>query len=295
VTVYRGPHGQAQIATASSDGSVRLWDPKQRAQIGERLQASRKPIMAVTSFLKGGERESLLVTAGYHGDIQIWDPGTGRQKQPPLHGGQRAVLALAAFTGAGKRALLASAGTDRMVRIWDLKAHTTFGEPMEGHRRCIRAITTLKSPLGTWLATGSDDKTIRIWNPRERIQVGDPIRLPSRVLSLTSFTQDSCSLLAAGTADGRIRIIDPENHCQEVPALAGHKCGVGAITSFQSNKDGRVLIASGSWNGELRIWEPRERELQAVIPVGFAITGICATEGRMVVAGNEGLIIINLP
>ncbi|MET9581028.1 hypothetical protein ABZY30_36695 [Streptomyces massasporeus] len=293
VTTYHGQHGQTQIATASSDGSIRLWDPRQREQIGERLQKSRRPIIAVTSFPKRGERGSLLATAGYDREIRIWDPNTGREKQPPLRGSQRQVLALAAFTASSRRrVLLASAGTDKVVHIWNLETRSNFAMP--GHSKGIRAITTLRSPTGMQLATGGDDRTIRIWNPREGIQIGDPIRLPSKVLSLTSFTQDRRSLLAAGTKDGKVWIIDPENHQRGELHLTGHNAGVGAIASFQSAEGARTLLVSGSWNGELQIWDPREREIRAVIRIGVAVTGICVADGRLAVACNEGVLIINL-
>ena len=72
---------------------------------------------------------------------------------------------------------LASAGVDRLVRIWDIETGRLL-RSLRGHTNDIRAV--LYTPDGQALATGSEDRTIRLWNPK----TGEPAAIhPRRVIS----------------------------------------------------------------------------------------------------------------
>ena len=57
--------------------------------------------------------------------------------------------------------LLASAGEDQGIRIWDWKNGTTLAV-LRGHTRQVNSIVF--SPDGSSLASASDDGTIKIWD-----------------------------------------------------------------------------------------------------------------------------------
>ena len=63
---------------------------------------------------------------------------------------------------------LASAGVDRLVRIWDIETGRLL-RSLRGHTPDIRSV--LYTPDGQSLATGSEDRTIRSWNPK----TGEPV------------------------------------------------------------------------------------------------------------------------
>jgi len=65
---------------------------------------------------------------------------------------------------------LASAGVDRLVRIWDIETGRLL-RSLRGHTHDIRAV--VYTPDGLALATGSEDRTIRLWNPK----TGEPLKL----------------------------------------------------------------------------------------------------------------------
>ncbi|HET8659097.1 MAG TPA: P-loop NTPase fold protein [Micromonosporaceae bacterium] len=62
--------------------------------------------------------------------------------------------------------LLASAGDDATIRLWNPTTGQPIGQPLTGHTGEINALATLPSPDGTTLlASASNDATIRLWDP----------------------------------------------------------------------------------------------------------------------------------
>jgi WD40 repeat protein len=115
-----------------------------------------------------------------------------------LEGHTGGVLAVA-FTSDG--GLLASAGEDRTIRLW---------EPENG--RLIRTIVNhgdrvgalAWSPDGKVLASGSRDRTVRIWQP----DIGRLVRIVrGHEGEVTDLTWDDLGL-ATACSDGKVRLID---------------------------------------------------------------------------------------
>lgn len=61
-------------------------------------------------------------------------------------------------------ALLATAGGDGTVRIWDVTARRQHGAALAGHDGGVRAVAW--SPKGTTLASAGSDHTVRLWSGR---------------------------------------------------------------------------------------------------------------------------------
>ena len=223
-----------RIATASEDGTARLWDAATGKETAV-LRGHAVKVLCVVFRPDGGR----VLTASADGTIRQWDPATGREVEPPyerhtgevwtaayspdgewvasagadrtvrlwratgpkktivFQGHTDAVVQLA-FTPDGQR--LASRGEDGSVRFWNVGSQPGLSA-LAGHTSYIYPVAW--SPDGRWIASGSWDGTVRIWDATTRRTCG-VLRHPSRVLAL-AFAPDG-SWLATGCADELVRV-----------------------------------------------------------------------------------------
>ncbi|MGH3801693.1 MAG: WD40 repeat domain-containing protein [Pseudonocardiaceae bacterium] len=109
--------------------------------------------------------------------------------------------------------LLASAGNDGTIRLWNLHTATPHGAPLAGHNGWIWSLTTVPGPPGQGprLASAGADTTIRLWDPLTGHPIGQPLTgHTDQVRALTcATTTDGAPLLVSGSHDGTVRLWDP--------------------------------------------------------------------------------------
>ncbi|MDH6568822.1 WD40 repeat protein [Streptomyces sp. SAI-117] len=168
----------------------------------------------------------------------------------PLTGHTGAVY-LTSFSPDGK--LLATAGYDRTVRLWDVsdrRRPKALGEPLVGGTSWVSS--AVFSPDGQTLASAGDDGTIRRWDladPRHPKPLGPPLTGHDGTIYLIAFSPDGRTLASAGE-DRTVRLWNTSG-TQEPPVVL---TGAGAAErSVAWSPDGHTLAAGGDDN-TVRLW-----------------------------------------
>jgi WD domain, G-beta repeat/MTH538 TIR-like domain (DUF1863) len=238
-SVVFSPDGK-KLATASGDGTVRLWDVSTHRQVGTPMTANGKPVTAV-AFNPDG---TMLATASADGIVRLWDVATHRQLGTPMTADRDCVYDLA-FSPDGQ--ILATAGADGTVRLWDVATHQRIGASIDLH---AAVHTVAFSPDGQILATGSDDGTARLWDVATHRQIGAPMTADDDYVRDVAFSPDG-KILATASNDGTARLWDVATQ-QEIgaPMTADSDYVKGVAFS----PDGTIL-ATTSDDGRARLWD----------------------------------------
>jgi WD40 repeat protein len=140
--------------------------------------------------------------------------------------------------------LLASAGDDHIVRVWDLNKGTLV-QRLEAHTDWVRSIAYC--PKANILATAGNDKKIIFWNALTADKDKDFVEHPQAV-AIIAFSADGKFLAATGFED-KVRVYDVtlgklvmefDGTCRDMRALA-----------FSPN---HKYLAAGGRNGTVRVW-----------------------------------------
>ena len=263
------------LASASLDGTLRLWDVARREPIGViavgsggvntvafapdgstlatgdldgrvRLydSASRRVIVSftpavgeVTVVAFSGDGTSLAV-AGTAG-VQLVDLTTG--PRPFVVAAGRAVDALALSPDG---TMLATGGSsDWVVHLWDARTGASIGD-LKDH---LGDITSLAfSPDGKQLASVSADRTGRVWDVAARRPVISIVGHTKEVYAL-AFTGDS---LVTGGLGGSVRSWDPATGNQRRPLL---QTAGGPVFGLALGPDGCLTASAGGGNA-VHLW-----------------------------------------
>ncbi|MFJ4619305.1 TIR domain-containing protein [Streptomyces sp. NPDC088812] len=156
----------AVLATGCDDRKVRIWDLAAR-RVTAVLDGHADRVYAV-AFAPDG---SWLASASWDGQAVIWRDGTVAHR---LTGHTGKVWTAAAHP---LRPLLATAGDDRTVRLWDPGTGRATAV-LTGHTGRVLAVAF--SPDGSLLASGGEDGTVRLWN----VPAGAPASLRATLVGL---------------------------------------------------------------------------------------------------------------
>ncbi|GLX37473.1 hypothetical protein Sros01_35460 [Streptomyces roseochromogenus] len=249
------------LATASHDGTVRLWDTTTGGN--HTTFPSHGTVVWSVAFSPDGRT---LATGESDRTARLWDVATRTYQTLEGHG---AAVYSVAFSPDGRT--LATGSKDKTVRLWDLATRTPR-RTLKGHTAAVSTLTF--SPDGRTLATCGPDKTARLWDVATGSQ-RHVLRGHSNIVYSVAFSPDGRTL-ASASHDWTVRLWDVATGKSGTP-LAGHTDAVNAVAF---SPDGHNL-ASASHDNTAVLWDITRRTVittltghyDAVLTVAFSPDG----------------------
>jgi WD40 repeat protein len=312
------------IATAGTDGQVRLWRTGETALAS--FTARGEP--DTVSFSRDGALVATATTSGV--EIRPWKPGAGRSVLIPVGGG----INTASLSPDGRLVVVAAARDDRPsppARVLRVSDGRTSGRPLTAGR-ANGAVTAAFSPDGRMIVTAHRDGAARLWssNSQRLLRRLGPPHAPSDDATLldAQFSHDGRRVATVG-ATGTARVFDTASGHRlkslSVPKGAVHEFRLNAaafqprggilatggddalallwdlrtdiaralphddgVTSVAFSPDG-AIVATASWDGTVRLWDPKTAQPLGVlerVPEGM-LSVVFSPDGRRLVTADE--------
>lgn len=280
----------ALLASASYDGTIRLWNLLDKQPIGRPLHDhSGGPVFCLVA-VPFPDGRTILLSAHADGAVRLWDPMTGEQTGDPVLAHVRPVRAMTLVPATDGRALVSTASW--AARVWDPAVpQRAWADPSTQ----ADLVAVLPLPDGDPVVATARGTDVDLWD------VGDGWREhrtsfghTGRVQAVGTLTRPSAgTCLVTGDDDGAVRLWDPATR-EPVPArIRRHPEGVLAVTGLPT-ADGRTLLAV-SCGRTVFLWDPETGE-SAGRPIGYplpvcALAAVPGPDGRMLLAAASGRVV----
>jgi WD domain, G-beta repeat len=250
-------HPGGKLLAAGTHGDVAVIDPA-KGEVVAHIGGQTARVTAV-AFSRDGKR--LAVASGEPAKSGIVKLYTVEEKGPKFEpkgelAGPKDVQYALDFAPDNKT--LATAGYDRVIRLWDTDSRTVIRE-LKDHSDTVYGVAF--SPDGKLLASGSADRAVKVWDPatgKRLYTLGDPT---DWVYAL-SWHPDGKRLAAAGV-DKSIRVWEATPEAAKlVQAVFAH---TEPVTKLAYSKDGQFLY-SVSQGPNLKKWDAARMVEKLVYP-----------------------------
>lgn len=300
VSLPAGPLAPVTAVTFSPDGQwlavgcygrVTIWD----LEAGQPVKVLTNVLGTINDLRFSPDGQLLAVAGGQpsaKGDLRLFH--VGDWKLAATLGGHEDVVFSVAFRPDGQQ--LASASFDKTVRLWNLADHKV-ARTLTGHSDFVYAVAY--SPDGKQIVSASKDRTVKLvdadtgqsrftlsgmdqdvlavafrpdgkrvvssgfesriywWDPktgkRESLQNGHSVAVHE-----LCFSKDG-KLLASAGADKTARIWNGEN------GSAKTTFPVGSVTYAVALNPAGTMLATGSYDGLVRVWDVASSKLRATL------------------------------
>lgn len=255
--------GGRRVASASSDGTVRIWTvpADDQAAVADPLILSghQGPVHAL-AVTAGG---AMIATAGEDGVVRSWHAADGKLAvSRPIH--SQPILAMAS-SPAGDLLLTGSAdGTAHVVNGMSLE---DAGPVLSGLGGPVGAVGV--EPSGRWLITAGVGGGVKIWD-RETgagtVAFGHLTPENAATAPVTAVISLADGRLATASASKTLKTWSHQGAWGAPRVLSPHN---DRVLALDFSPDGKLLAAGGgdpSRSGELKVWDLADGSVKLDLP-----------------------------
>ncbi|HEY9603399.1 MAG TPA: AAA-like domain-containing protein [Allocoleopsis sp.] len=228
LTVDFSPDGQ-QIATASVDGSLKLWKPD-----GSLIKTwkAHPTVIRVVKFSPDGE---LLASTGDDHIIKLW-----KRDGTLLHTLSTHTAGIWSLDFSPDSSTLIASGSGSKVEMWSREGRLV--KTLEGQAAAIRDVAF--SPDGQTIAAACAEQ-IKVWNTDGTLRL--TLKGHEAPVQAVTYSPDG-NILVSGSADATIKLWSREGTL--LTTLRGHDA---TIWKLAFSPDGK-MFASSSWDKTIKLW-----------------------------------------
>ncbi len=225
-----------------------------------------------------------IATAGDDGVIRLWDASSFRLTRV-LRGHAGAIYALDYWTDS---TLLASAGWDGKVKVWDLKGDDRSLTFDAGAKQF--AVAFAPEPTPKYLAAAGEDGVVRIWNlgtrelAKSRLDHQSPDPARAAVRSLSYAPSGSGEFVSAGF-DGKIRFYRTSGTIDTRDAY------VRKALRVAYSPDGTRVVTAGSDAelGAAKVWDVKNGTSRLLTGHrDYVVSASWSADSKRIVTGGGG-------
>jgi WD40 repeat protein len=238
-SVNFSPDGKT-IATASGDGTIKLWNLN-----GKELQTLKGGNYGVYS-VRFSPDGNTLVSGNGDNTVKLWSK-QGQLLQSLR--GHKAVVWSVSFSPDGNT--IASGSADTTIKLWSKQGQLL--QTLTDHKKEVRSISF--SPDGNTIASASLDKTVKLWSKQGKLL--QTLRGHKQMVRSVSFSPDG-NTIASASADKTVKLWNKQGKLLQT--LTGYET---PVTSVRFSPDSQI-VATASDDNNVKLWSKQGKLLQTL-------------------------------